>query len=77
VDTPPDTARMPILSATSSHSSAHFVILDTYQLALHKSQQDVEALRVAKQVIEACDAVQGRCDQERSRAEDLIARAPR
>jgi len=52
-----------------------FAHLDTYALALSKAGRTADAAHVGARVIAVCDAVQGKCTEEKTRAEDFIARA--
>jgi hypothetical protein len=61
--------------ATNATSGLDFAILDTYALALHKAGDGAAAARVGRRVIAVCEAVGGRCSEERQRAEELIAAA--
>jgi hypothetical protein len=64
--------------ATNATSGLDSAILDTYAVALWKSQRWSDAARVAARVIAVCDATQGPCGEERRRADSyLAAAAPR
>lgn len=63
--------------AVASDGGIDFAHLDTYALALAKAGRMQDAAYVGKRVIAVCEAVQGKCDTERERAEDFIARAGR
>ncbi len=52
-----------------------FAHLDTYALALAKAGRMADAAHVGMRVIEACDAVKGRCSEEKERARSFIAKA--
>jgi hypothetical protein len=61
--------------AVASDGGVDFAHLDTYALALAKAGRAGDAAYVGARVIEVCEAVQGKCSQEKQRAEEFIARA--
>jgi len=61
--------------AVASDGGIDFAHLDTYALALSKAGRAVDAAYVGARVIAVCGAVAGKCTEEKTRAEDFIARA--
>ena len=61
--------------AVASDGGIDFAHLDTYALALSKAGRTADAAYVGARVIAVCDAIQGKCGEEKRRAEEFIARA--
>ena len=59
--------------AVASDGGIDFAHLDTYALALSKAGRAADAAHVGARVIAVCD-VQGKCTEEKTRAEDFISR---